>query len=94
MLAVVAAAIFIMLWLWIPSATQTIRAMGIYSFGLSAFVWFAAATIPTPLPLAYMSSPPAKVIMRVKCQSWLNQAGAIFTAVGLILQYIPVATTP
>lgn len=94
LLAVVAAAISFMLWLWIPSATQTIRAMGIYSFGLSAFLWFATATIPTPLPLAYPSGPPAKVIMRVKSQSWLNQAGAIFTAVGLILQYIPVTTTP
>lgn len=94
LLAVVAAAIFILLWLWIPSSTEAIRAFSIYSFGLSAFLWFAAATIPTPLPLAYLSSPPPKVIKRAKWQSWLNQAGAVFAAVGLILQYIPVTTTP
>lgn len=75
LLAAVAAATFIMLWLWIPSSTHSIRVLSIYAFGLSAFLWFAAGTIPTPLPLAYMSSAPAKVIRRVRWQSWLNQAG-------------------
>ncbi len=94
LLAVVAATISIALLLCIPQGTPAIRALSIYSFGLSAFLWFAAGTIPTPLPLAYASSPPKKIISRVKWQSWCNQAGAVFTAVGLILQYIPIATVP
>jgi len=52
LLAIVGAVIMFALWLCIPQATQAIRALSIYSFGLSAFLWFAAATIPTPLPLA------------------------------------------
>lgn len=94
LLAVVAAVIFIALWLCIPQGTQTIKQLTVYSFGLSTFLWFAAGTIPTPLPLAYASGPPNKVVWRAKWQSWLNQAGAVFAAVGLILQYIPLATTP
>lgn len=82
------AIIFGILYCFMPTTVSTKECLAIYCFGLSAFLWFAAATIPTPLPMAYLSGPPSKVITRANYQTLFNQIGAVFTAVGLILQNI------
>jgi hypothetical protein len=82
------AIIFGILYYFMPTTMSMKGCLSIYCFGLSAFLWFAAATIPTPLPMAYVSGPPSKVITRANYQTRFNQIGAVFTAVGLILQNI------
>lgn len=75
-----------LLYIFIPA--QANIKISAYCFALSAVLWFTAATIPTPVPMAYPSGPPPKVIKRADWQTRCNQAGAVFTAIGLIIQSI------
>jgi hypothetical protein len=52
----------------------------------SALAWLAASILSTPLPAAYVSGAPAKVVKRIRLQSGLNAVAAFLAAVGVGIQ--------
>ncbi len=48
--------------------------------GISGGCWIKAAAIKTPLPLAYLSGPPKKVVDQIESQSFWNGIAAWFAA--------------
>lgn len=88
LLASIGIFMFFALCFFVSPSEKTQKFFEIFFFGLSAFLWFAAATIPSPLPMAYASGAPDKVIRRAYVQTLCNQCGAICTAIGLIIQTV------
>jgi hypothetical protein len=63
-----------------------VTVVGVISGFVSAACWFWSAWLETPLPLAYLSSPPPGVITRIRTQSRLNQAAAFLAGVTMACQ--------
>jgi len=54
--------------------------------GASGACWIKAASINTPLPMAYLSGPPADVAQRIRDQSWWNGIAAWLAAAAVLAQ--------
>jgi hypothetical protein len=65
-----------------------VQIIGALSAGVSAACWIKAASIETPLPMAWLSGPPREVVDRSRSQSWWNAMAAWAAAVVAICQAI------
>lgn len=54
--------------------------------GASGACWIKAASINTPLPMAYLSGPPQDVVQSIRDQSWWNGIAAWLAAAAVLAQ--------